>query len=124
MPRPGVRAKGDPEKTKPYITNVPEHTEQRDMGDGFLIVACDGVWDEMSSEEAVHIVAKLILDNADDDSADIAELFIEQVRRQHRLQFLGRLKHLSSATSGPFPQAAVPRLLVSVASAWEPFIRC
>ena len=49
------------------------------MGDGFLIVACDGVWDEMSSEEAVHIVAKLILDNADDDSADIAELFIEQV---------------------------------------------
>ena len=62
MPRPGVRAKGDPEKTKPYIANVPEHTEQRDMGDGFLIVACDGVWDEMSSEEAVHIVAKLILD--------------------------------------------------------------
>ena len=46
---------------------LPEHTEQRDMGDGFLIVACDGVWDEMSSEEAVHIVAKLILDNADDD---------------------------------------------------------
>ena len=34
----------------------------------------------MSSEEAVHIVAKLILDNADNDSADIAELFIEQVR--------------------------------------------
>ena len=87
MPRPGVRAKGDPEKTKPYITNVPEHTEQRDMGDGFLIVACDGVWDEMSSEEAVHIVAKLILDNADDDSADIAELFIEQVRRHHRSKF-------------------------------------
>ena len=106
MPRPGVRAKGDPEKTKPYIANVPEHTEQRDMGDGFLIVACDGVWDEMSSEEAVHIVAKLILDNADDDSADIAELFIEQVSRHHfrararlhRFQFLGRLKCVSSAT--------------------------
>ena len=108
MPRPGVRAKGDPEKTKPYIANVPEHTEQRDMGDGFLIVACDGVWDEMSSEEAVHIVAKLILDNADDDSADIATLFIEQVSLHRRLpgtgtvhhcvHFLGRLKCVSSAT--------------------------
>ena len=98
MPRPGVRAKGDPEKTKPYIANVPEHTEQRDMGDGFLIVACDGVWDEMSSEEAVHIVAKLILDNADDDSADIAELFIEQVSLHHFRARPGSTASSSSAT--------------------------
>lgn len=68
MPRPGVRAKGEAAKTLPYIVNVPDYTEHKDMGDGFLIVACDGVWDEMSSEEAVNIVARLILENASNDN--------------------------------------------------------
>eukprot|EP01047_Picozoa_sp_COSAG01_P068422 COSAG01_NODE_9886_length_2311_cov_6.124322_1_plen_487_part_00 len=78
MPRPGVRAKGETEKTTPYIINAPEYCQHHDMSDGFLIVACDGVWDEMSSEEAVQLVAQLIVDNLGDDSADIAELFIEK----------------------------------------------
>ena len=68
MPRPGVRAKGESAKTLPYIVNVPDYTEHSGMGDGFLIVACDGVWDEMSSEEAVNIVARLILENANNDN--------------------------------------------------------
>ena len=42
MPRPGVRAKGEPQKTLPYIVNTPDYTEHKDMGDGFLIVGCDG----------------------------------------------------------------------------------
>lgn len=29
------------------------------MQDGFLIVACDGVWDELSNEQAVQIVGKV-----------------------------------------------------------------
>jgi len=78
MPRPGVRAKGETEKTTPYIINAPEYCQHHDMSDGFLIVACDGVWDEMSSEEAVQLVAQLIVDNLGDDSADIAEKFIEK----------------------------------------------
>ena len=82
MPRPGVKAKGEAHKTKPYIVNTPEFSEHRDMQDGFLIVACDGVWDEMSSEEAVNICAKLILDHANDEKADIAELFIEEVLKK------------------------------------------
>ena len=82
MPRPGVRAKGESEKTKPYIINAPDFSQHDDMDDGFLIVACDGVWDEMSSEEAVRIVAQLIVDNLDDPSVDIAELFIEEVLKK------------------------------------------
>jgi len=81
MPRPGVRAKGESAKTLPYIVNVPDYTEHSDMGDGFLIVACDGVWDEMSSEEAVNIVARLILENSCNDN-DVAELFIEEVLKK------------------------------------------
>jgi len=82
MPRPGVRAKGESEKTKPYIINAPDFCQHHNMDDGFLIVACDGVWDEMSSEEAVRIVAQLIVDNLGDDSVDIAELFIEEVLKK------------------------------------------
>ena len=29
------------------------------LQDGFLIVACDGVWDELSNEQAVEIVDKV-----------------------------------------------------------------
>lgn len=82
MPRPGVKAKGEPHKTKPYIVNTPDYSEHNEMQDGFLIVACDGVWDEMSSEEAVSICAKLILDNANNAKADIAELFIEETLKK------------------------------------------
>ena len=81
MPRPGVRAKGEEAKTLPYIGNVPDYTEHKDMGDGFLIVACDGVWDEMSSEEAVNIVARLILENASNDN-DV-RIALSHTTRQH-----------------------------------------
>jgi hypothetical protein len=45
---------------------------------GFLIVACDGVWDEMTSEEAVQCVAKLF-GEYDAASTNIADVFIEKV---------------------------------------------
>lgn len=116
MPRPGVRAKGEEAKTLPYIVNVPDYTEHSEMGDGFLIVACDGVWDEMSSEEAVNIVARLILENASNDNdvrtalpdftevanhgtdqrlctrclcvAQVAELFIEEVLKKAVVRYV------------------------------------
>ena len=42
-----VKAKGEPERTKPYIANLPEFRQQV-VDDGFCIIGCDGVWDEMS----------------------------------------------------------------------------
>ena len=78
MPRPGVKAKGQPERTKPYIIARPEYKEQK-VNDGFCIVACDGVWDEMSSDEAVKIVADLIKRFPD---GNIADLFIEETLKK------------------------------------------
>ena len=45
-----------------------------------MIIGCDGVWDEMTSEEAVGKVARLLLAHQDDPSADIA------VRQLHEQQ--------------------------------------
>ena len=87
MPRPGAKAKGQAERTKPYILSRPEFKDQV-VADGFVIVGCDGVWDEMTSEEAVAIVGRLLLADTSANSsrptdapdvADIAVLFIDEV---------------------------------------------
>ena len=82
MPRPGAKAKGEVDKTAPYILNTPTFKEQVVEGEGFVIVGCDGVWDEMSSEEAVGIVANLLIDYAEQPDADIATLFVDEVLRK------------------------------------------
>lgn len=76
LPRPGIRPRPDaPHKTRPYLSNEPE-TQTQPLSEGFIIIACDGVWDEMTSEEAVQVVYDLIVRDAD---ANLADLFIEQV---------------------------------------------
>jgi len=61
---------------KPYISNKAE-TKRRQIvqGDQFLIVACDGLWDEMSSDQAVAIVEKLLKKHG--PNANIAEELIK-----------------------------------------------
>jgi serine/threonine protein phosphatase PrpC len=45
----------------PYVNSSPEVVHyQRDQNDLFLILACDGLWDDMSSEQSVQLVSKLI----------------------------------------------------------------
>ena len=81
-PRPGIRraasdidsGDGSPSpKTPPYLINEPE-IQTATVKEGFVILACDGIWDEMSSEEAVQLCYDLIVQ---DDNANIADLFIE-----------------------------------------------
>ncbi|KAI8892768.1 phosphatase 2C-like domain-containing protein [Globomyces pollinis-pini] len=44
-------------KTPPYVTAVPEVSHhKRTPEDSFLVLACDGLWDELSSEKAVQVV--------------------------------------------------------------------
>ena len=80
-PRPGTIAPNMQIETPvlPYISCIPEHQDEC-LCDGFLIVACDGVWDEMTSEEAVQIVSELLAnDKTQGGAANIADQFIEVV---------------------------------------------
>lgn len=45
----------------PYVTAEPEVVcYRRDQNDEFLVLACDGLWDDMGSHTAVDCVKKLI----------------------------------------------------------------
>ena len=84
-----------------YISNVPENsTTKEPLQNGFLIVASDGVWDELSSSEAVRIVARLLHESklresegehtngahqdqeAGQGFVDVAELFVQEVLKR------------------------------------------
>jgi len=60
---------------KPYISTIAE-TKRRQIvqGDQFLIIACDGLWDEVSSDQAVSITEKLLAEHGPD--ANIAEQLV------------------------------------------------
>ena len=80
QPRPGVKLKKTGVKKKKYLINeaeIQQATLDKQKGGGFIIIACDGVWDEMSSEEAVRIV-NWLLTKYDPEEHNIAELFIEE----------------------------------------------
>lgn len=48
-------------QTPPYVTAEPVMTQHsRDEGDKFLILATDGFWDQVSSEDAVKIVSSVL----------------------------------------------------------------
>lgn len=56
-----------PQAGREYISNFPEVTVRKiSSGDSFLVVACDGLWDEMSNAEAVQRASKFIADNGTD----------------------------------------------------------
>ena len=63
-----------------YISNDPDVRETT-IQDGFVIVACDGIWDEMDNDEAAHICAKILVENQFDSTANIAQLFIDEVMK-------------------------------------------
>lgn len=93
--------------SRPYISTQAE-TKQRKItqGDQFLIMACDGLWDEVSSDQAVAIVEKILLEH--EPSANIAEKLVQfaLVKILRRLQVeepelnLQDVEHLISIPPG------------------------
>lgn len=93
--------------TRPYISTQSE-TKRRQIvqGDQFMIIACDGLWDEMTSDQAVSIVEKLLLKHGPD--ANIAEQLVRfaLVKILRRLQIeepdlgLQDVEHLISIPPG------------------------
>ena len=51
-------------RAPPYIIPTPEFREQH-IENGFLLLACDGLWDEMENEEAVSVVARLLRESGE-----------------------------------------------------------
>jgi serine/threonine protein phosphatase PrpC/CRP-like cAMP-binding protein len=70
LPTPGTGA------TAPYIIHRPDYREQ-EVGAGFVLWACDGLWDEMSSEEAVSITARLLREHPEPE-ADVAAMLVDE----------------------------------------------
>jgi len=79
-----------------YISTEPDFQEAT-IKDGFIIIACDGVWDEMSSEEAVNIVAWL-LSKHDPAERNIAELFVEETLKRSVRRIAGTYEEEANLT--------------------------
>ena len=67
-----------PPPGKQYISSAAECRVGK-VTDGFLLLACDGIWDEMSSDEAGRICSELLVQTAFDKSANVAERFVDEV---------------------------------------------
>lgn len=73
---PDGLAKMLPLPKKPYVSNKTEVRMRRvAAGDQFVIVACDGLWDEVTSDQAVHTVRTFI--DTHGSRANIAQHLID-----------------------------------------------
>lgn len=70
----------------PYVTAQPEVSERKlDHRDRFLVLGTDGVWDQMSSQEAVDIASRI------SDPANAAREITNQARRRWQSETEGLL---------------------------------
>lgn len=82
----------------PYITALPEVVcYKRDRNDKFLILACDGLWDDLESETAVKVVKNLIEDNYQGNYATVLmKAAMSGYEKGGKLEDLERIRHLLS----------------------------
>lgn len=79
------RALGDL-SLRPYVSSLPEVSERKlDAKDRFLIVGSDGVWDQMSNQEAVDIASRA------SDPTHAARELVNQARRRWQTETEGML---------------------------------
>lgn len=74
------RAFGDVD-AKPYVTHIPElfSVKMSKKTDKFFIMACDGLWDVFSSQDAVNFVLDLCYDNNGAFKIDIANVNVAKL---------------------------------------------
>ena len=67
-----------PSSKSPYISNVPEvKVHPIAAGDSFVIVACDGLWDELSNHEAVTRCANFLRLAKESERGGVAQHLVE-----------------------------------------------
>merc|ERR1711998_516413 len=84
---PDGLAKMLPLPKKPYVSNKTEVRMRRVApGDQFIVMACDGLWDEMSSDQVVHAVRGMIDRHGKNDNIAERLLQFALVKIVRRLQ--------------------------------------
>jgi pyruvate dehydrogenase phosphatase len=85
---------GSRNKTPPYLTARPEVTYHKlTENDKFLVIATDGLWDELSNEEVIELVGKLLdgkRDTVDEEKINFSEdeLKYENYRQERVFTFI------------------------------------
>ncbi|ODN01279.1 Protein phosphatase 1E [Orchesella cincta] len=75
------RAIGDADE-KPFIIATPDiKMQELDGSEEFMILACDGLWDEITPEAAAHIVRRQVVEDASNVSAVSSKLISEAKSR-------------------------------------------
>jgi serine/threonine protein phosphatase PrpC len=82
-----------PEEGKQYISSTAECRETS-ISDGFILIACDGIWDEMDNKEAADICGGILVKTAMDKTANVADLFVAECLKKTAM----RVSHIRSHT--------------------------
>ena len=82
--RCGVSVEPIPRKV-PYISSTAE-TKMASVENGFIIIACDGIWDEMSSDEAIHLCHHLIIKYDGQPDINLADEFLNETLKKSVLR--------------------------------------
>jgi pyruvate dehydrogenase phosphatase len=82
----------------PYVTALPEVVHyKRDRNDKFLVLACDGLWDDLESETAVKIVKNLVEEKYQGNYATVLmKAAMSGCEDGGKLEDLERIRHLLS----------------------------
>lgn len=96
--------------TGPFLSNEPEirALDLRPLEDEFILIACDGLWDVYSSQEAVSVVRKKLLQlpvREQDPQRVVKELISEAIyKKGSRDNVTALLIMLSCGLSATSPQ--------------------
>lgn len=92
-----------PSDSNPYISNFAEVTVRKlEPGDSFIIVACDGLWDELSSHEAITRCANFLRCCSAEDRPKVAQHMIDYALEK-AAQRLYRQEPGEHGSPFPFP---------------------
>ncbi|RWS30292.1 serine-rich adhesin for platelets-like isoform X1 [Leptotrombidium deliense] len=117
------RAIGDPEH-KPYVSSDPDVEEITLDGDeDFIVMACDGLWDQITPEEATTIVYQHLAENSEstclnDIAENVSEILTENAKKEGSTDNITVivlfLRDIQSILSTPFaPPSPKERSLVN-----------
>lgn len=85
----------EPEEGKQYISSTAECRETS-ISDGFILIACDGIWDEMDNKEAADICGRILVKTAMDKTANVADMFVTECLQKTAM----RVSRIHSHTHG------------------------